>query len=129
MSMGDPAGQGAPRVCRCLRTKAAFGTVIGESDWRTGESSTNVYWCLATMEHRPPHVLPLDGRRVMERGLGRPRQDGHFRHVITANKNVPLSAYWRQMTPSARAALSVQSGEENPNRTRWTAPSFQRFIA
>jgi hypothetical protein len=41
---------GAPVVCRFLRTKAAFGAVVGEDPWQTGDSSTHVYWCLGTME-------------------------------------------------------------------------------
>ena len=39
----------APVVCRLLRTKSAFGAVVGE-DWREGNDSTAVHWCLATME-------------------------------------------------------------------------------
>ena len=42
-----------PTVCRMLRTKTAFGTYTSTGgdggDWRTGESSTAVYWCLETM--------------------------------------------------------------------------------
>lgn len=39
-----------PAVCRMLRTKTAYGayTSTGE-DWRTGASTTAVYWCLSTM--------------------------------------------------------------------------------
>lgn len=39
-----------PTVCRCLRTKMAFGTVVGEDPWQLGEDPTHVYWCLASME-------------------------------------------------------------------------------
>ncbi|HTE49856.1 MAG TPA: hypothetical protein VK698_03215 [Kofleriaceae bacterium] len=39
-----------PVVCRKLRTKLAFGALEGSEDWRHGESSTAVYWCLRTME-------------------------------------------------------------------------------
>ncbi len=39
-----------PAVCRCLRTKASYGAVIGEDPWQLGDSSTHVYWCLGTME-------------------------------------------------------------------------------
>lgn len=38
-------------LCRLLRTKTAFGTMQpGGPDWRTGESTSAVYWCLRTME-------------------------------------------------------------------------------
>ena len=36
-------------VCKLLRTKGAFGPVVGE-DWREGDDPTAVHWCLATME-------------------------------------------------------------------------------
>jgi len=36
-----------PQVCRLLRTKTAFG---GSQEWKRAESTTAVYWCLATME-------------------------------------------------------------------------------
>jgi len=40
-----------PVVCKKLRTKHAFGSpASGASDWRLGQSSTAVYWCLGTME-------------------------------------------------------------------------------
>ncbi len=41
-----------PTVCRLLRTKHAFGTFAdGDFDpWQMGESSTAVFWCLATMQ-------------------------------------------------------------------------------
>jgi hypothetical protein len=39
-----------PTVCRMLRTKTFFGTYTSTGeDWRTGDSSTAVYWCLKTM--------------------------------------------------------------------------------
>ena len=43
---------GIPTVCRLLRTKHAFGTFAeGDFDpWQTGESTTAVFWCLATMQ-------------------------------------------------------------------------------
>jgi len=44
-----------PVVCRKLRTKMAFGSMHqGLRDWRYGESSTAVYWCLKTMETAGP---------------------------------------------------------------------------
>jgi hypothetical protein len=49
----EPTEPGASRpieVCAKLRTKMAFGSFYGAEDWRLGESSTAVYWCLRTME-------------------------------------------------------------------------------
>jgi hypothetical protein len=51
-------------VCRMLRTKTAFGSMQpGAPDWRSGDSTTAVYWCLKTMEtagidggYAHPHV-------------------------------------------------------------------------
>jgi hypothetical protein len=44
-----------PVVCRKLRTKMAFGTMhAGLRDWRHGDSTTAVYWCLVTMESAGP---------------------------------------------------------------------------
>jgi hypothetical protein len=40
----------APRVCRLLRTKTAFGQVGPGAPWKLGHSTTAAYWCLATME-------------------------------------------------------------------------------
>ena len=38
-------------VCRMLRTKTGFGSMAPNApDWRSGESTTAVYWCLQTME-------------------------------------------------------------------------------
>jgi hypothetical protein len=47
---------GIPTVCRLLRTKHAFGTFAeGDFDpWQTGESTTAVFWCLATMQSCGP---------------------------------------------------------------------------
>jgi len=40
-----------PVVCRFLRTKMSFGSMVHAGpDWRTGQSTTAVYWCLRTME-------------------------------------------------------------------------------
>jgi hypothetical protein len=40
-----------PMVCRFLRTKTSFGTRPPDGpDWRQGNSTTAVYWCLETME-------------------------------------------------------------------------------
>jgi hypothetical protein len=43
-----------PVVCRKLRTKMAFGSLQGPTDWRHGDSTTAVYWCLVTMETAGP---------------------------------------------------------------------------
>ena len=39
-----------PELCGKLRTKMAFGSLSGTRDWRHGDSTTAVYWCLRTME-------------------------------------------------------------------------------
>lgn len=45
----------APVVCRKLRTKVSFGSPAPPiRDWRHGESTTAVYWCLRTMEAAGP---------------------------------------------------------------------------
>jgi hypothetical protein len=46
----DERASAPPAPCRCLRTKTAFGSVVGEDPWETGESATAAYWCLSTME-------------------------------------------------------------------------------
>ncbi len=38
------------QVCSNLRTKTAFGHLVGHHPWQAGGSSTAVYWCLKTME-------------------------------------------------------------------------------
>jgi hypothetical protein len=43
-----------PVVCRKLRTKLAFGSLEGLTDWRFGDSTTAAYWCLRTMEQFGP---------------------------------------------------------------------------
>lgn len=50
--MDEPIAEGEPLpvVCDSLRTKTAFGTLVGGHAWQHGESSTAVYWCLKTME-------------------------------------------------------------------------------
>jgi len=45
-----------PTVCRLLRTKTYFGS-FGDSDtppWQAGQSTTAVFWCLATMQSAGP---------------------------------------------------------------------------
>ena len=45
------AKRSLPVVCRLLRTKTGFGSMQpGAPDWRSGDSTTAVYWCLQTME-------------------------------------------------------------------------------
>ena len=39
-----------PVLCKYLRCKSAFGAVEDGTDWQQGSSTTEVYWCLATME-------------------------------------------------------------------------------
>jgi hypothetical protein len=39
-----------PVLCKFLRCKSAFGAVEDDTGWREGSSSTEAYWCLATME-------------------------------------------------------------------------------
>ncbi|HEX8951692.1 MAG TPA: hypothetical protein VF945_07590 [Polyangia bacterium] len=39
-----------PQVCRLLRTKTSYGVGDRGAEWKRGESTTAVYWCLATME-------------------------------------------------------------------------------
>src|SRR5437868_1958520 len=45
-----------PVVCRLLRTKTAFGSFAdtGAAPWQAGESTTAVFWCLATMQTAGP---------------------------------------------------------------------------
>lgn len=52
MSMEEgQAKRSLPVVCRLLRTKTGFGSMQpGAPDWRSGDSTTAVYWCLQTME-------------------------------------------------------------------------------
>jgi hypothetical protein len=50
----DRANEDPPVVCRKLRTKMSFGSLEGVRDWRHGESTTAVYWCLSTMETAGP---------------------------------------------------------------------------
>jgi hypothetical protein len=38
-----------PIVCRLLRTKAAFGSEE-HATWMNGDSTTDTFWCLNTME-------------------------------------------------------------------------------
>jgi hypothetical protein len=52
---GSAGGVGLPVICRMLRTKTFFGTYTSTGDdWRMGDSTTAVYWCLDTMETAGP---------------------------------------------------------------------------
>jgi hypothetical protein len=49
------SGDSLQAVCRMLRTKTAFGTYTSTGeDWRMGDSTTAVYWCLDTMSTSGP---------------------------------------------------------------------------
>lgn len=39
-----------PVLCKFLRCKSAFGAIEDNTEWQLGTSTTEVYWCLATME-------------------------------------------------------------------------------
>jgi hypothetical protein len=64
-------------VCRLLRTKTAFGTLMGTLySWESGRSTTAVYWCLRTMEtagpddgYAHPHTC-CEGRECYTRDEG-----------------------------------------------------------
>jgi hypothetical protein len=54
LETGENLPSDLPDVCRCLRTKTAFGASIGYRPWQYGASSTAVYWCLHTMASAGP---------------------------------------------------------------------------
>jgi hypothetical protein len=55
MSAAEEQFVEVPVVCRFLRTKVAFGTLVGgHLPWQTGASTTAVYWSLKTMETAGP---------------------------------------------------------------------------
>jgi hypothetical protein len=57
-AVSTPDEAGSSCVCRMLRTKTAFGSLLGHMHhWQEGNSTTAVYWCLKTMET----VGPDDG--------------------------------------------------------------------
>jgi hypothetical protein len=39
-----------PVLCRFLRCKSSFNAVEDDDAWQLGTSTTEAYWCLATME-------------------------------------------------------------------------------
>ena len=50
MKESSPSRVELPVLCRYLRCKSAHGAVEDDVEWQLGTSSTEVYWCLATME-------------------------------------------------------------------------------
>ncbi len=46
--------ENVPHVCKLLRTKSGFGAVAGGEGWKRGDSETEIYWCLNTMESFGP---------------------------------------------------------------------------
>jgi hypothetical protein len=69
----DRDGRDAPRVelpvlCRFLRCKSAHGAIVDNTAWQLGTSTTEAYWCLATMEAFGPddgyvHATVCQGQR------------------------------------------------------------------
>ena len=55
-----------PVLCKYLRCKSGYGAVEDSTDWQLGTSTTETYWCLATMEAFGPD----DGDRTS------PQDDG-----------------------------------------------------
>jgi hypothetical protein len=39
-----------PVLCRFLRCKSAFGANVDDTEWQLGTATSEVYWCLSTME-------------------------------------------------------------------------------
>jgi hypothetical protein len=63
-----------PVLCKYLRCKSAHGAVEDDTDWQLGTSTTEAYWCLATMEAFGPDdsythatVCQGDGRSCYRR--------------------------------------------------------------
>jgi hypothetical protein len=73
--MNVPENSALPPVCRCLRTKAFYGPVVGEEPWQLGNSTVAQYWCLRTMEpvgpdesFAHPHTCSGSNRRCYASG-------------------------------------------------------------
>jgi hypothetical protein len=65
-----------PRVCRSLRTKSAFNADPEGAQWKQGDSTTDAFWCLATMEPFGPDGLYCHPHVCGEnRGCYRPADD------------------------------------------------------
>lgn len=61
-----------PVLCKYLRCKSGFGANAGPAPWRDGTSTTEAYWCLATMEAFGPdddyaHATVCGGGRACYR--------------------------------------------------------------
>lgn len=61
-----------PVLCKYLRCKSAYGAVEDNTEWQLGTSTTEVYWCLATMEAFGPddsyaHATVCQGGRACYR--------------------------------------------------------------
>ena len=39
-----------PVLCKYLRCKSGYGAIEDNTAWQLGTSTTEAYWCLATME-------------------------------------------------------------------------------
>ncbi len=39
-----------PVLCKFLRCKSGYGAIENNTAWQLGTSTTEAYWCLATME-------------------------------------------------------------------------------
>jgi hypothetical protein len=60
----EEAESAAAEVCCHLRTKTAYGTLVGGAHkWHEGRSSTAVYWCLATLGSAGPDQQLAHPRR------------------------------------------------------------------
>jgi hypothetical protein len=54
-----------PAVCRLLRCKHASGAEVRGDAWKRGDSTTEVYWCLSTMEAFGPDDNFVDARECL----------------------------------------------------------------
>lgn len=68
--MNEPARRRVelPVLCRYLRCKSAFDSNVDDTEWQLGTSTTEVYWCLSTMEAFGPddgyvHATVCQGAR------------------------------------------------------------------
>jgi len=57
-----------PVLCKFLRCKSGYGAIVDNTAWQLGTSSTEAYWCLATMEAFGPddsyaHATVCQGSR------------------------------------------------------------------
>jgi hypothetical protein len=68
--MSDPTKPriALPVLCRFLRCKSSFGAIVDNTAWQLGTGTSEVYWCLATMEAFGPddnyvHATVCQGTR------------------------------------------------------------------